>query len=270
MSSITTMSSTSCSTPPHDPNDKNNAAPTPIKPTIITDFTKTDYVKNVQFDGTEASFYLWTTQILGFAETCNCGISVPPASAFISAADPAEHKLLQGRRATSTAMVLLRISLTDYISLDQLYTCKTPEIPTGSARKACLNLHKMFYPVSTKRMHELKNEFTMCILHRDDKIPSIWFAQLNKIRQELTDDYKLTTFEDTDVLQHIMYDTKLSMYKIILCISKDCLAHEMEQDAADNTFVFTVTLESVQEKLREKFAASKKTSTAGKSNLYYY
>jgi hypothetical protein len=63
-----------------------NAAPT-IAPTISTDYTKTVNVKKLPFDGTEASFYLWTTQILGFAETYNCAqallgtITVPPASA---------------------------------------------------------------------------------------------------------------------------------------------------------------------------------------------
>jgi len=194
-----------------------------------TDYTKTVNVKKDPFDGTEASFYLWTTQILGFAETYNCAqallgtITVPPASDVLSDSIPAAHKLLQGRRANSTAMVLLRISLTDDISVDQIYTSRTPELPQGSARKLWLNLHKMFYPVSTEKMHELKNEFTMCTLTRDDHNPAIWFAQLNKIRQKLIDDYKLTTYEDTDVLQHIMYNTKPFMYQIILGINKAML-----------------------------------------------
>jgi hypothetical protein len=165
----------------------------------------------------------------------------------------------------STAMVLLRISLTDDIRVDQIYTRRTPELPQGSARKVWLNLHKMFYPVSTENMHELKNEFTMCTLTRDDTNPAIWFAQLNKIRQKLIDDYKLTTYEDTDVLQHIMYNTKPFMYQIILGINKDRLAHEIKRHDADNTFQFTATLESVQEEFRQKFASSKKTSTPSKS-----
>jgi hypothetical protein len=116
-------------TPPPRPSSPshaiNNAAPT-ITPTINTDYTKTVNVKKVPFDGTEASFYLWTTQVLGFAETYNCAqallgtITVPPALDVLSDADPDEHKLLQGRRANSTAMVLLRISLTDDISVDQI------------------------------------------------------------------------------------------------------------------------------------------------------
>jgi hypothetical protein len=122
-------------TPPPSPSStsqaNNNVAST-ITPTMNTDYTKTVNVKKVPFDGTEASFYLWTTQVLGFAETYNCAqallgtITVPPASAVLSDADPDEHKLLQGRRANSTAMVLLRISLTDDISVDQIYTSRTP------------------------------------------------------------------------------------------------------------------------------------------------
>jgi hypothetical protein len=83
-------------------NANNNAAPT-ITPTLNTDYTETVYVKKVPFDGTEASFYLWTTQVLGFAETYNCAqaflgtITVPPALAVLSDADPDEHKLLQGQ-----------------------------------------------------------------------------------------------------------------------------------------------------------------------------
>jgi hypothetical protein len=74
-------------------NANNNAAPT-ITLTMNTDYTKTVNVKKVPFDGTEASFYLWTTQILGFAETYNCAqallvtITVPPASAVLSDAYP--------------------------------------------------------------------------------------------------------------------------------------------------------------------------------------
>jgi hypothetical protein len=122
-------------------NANNNAASTST-PTMNTDYTKTMNVKQVPFDGTGASLYLCTTQILGFPETYNCaqGLlgtnTVPPASAFLSDADPDEHKLLQGRRATSTAMVLLCISLIDDIIVDQIYTRITPELPQGSARKA--------------------------------------------------------------------------------------------------------------------------------------
>jgi hypothetical protein len=113
-------------------NANNNAAP--ATPTVNTDYTKAVNVKKVPFDGTEAAIYLSTTQLLGFSETYNCTqahlgtITFLAASAVLSDADPYEHKLFQGRRASSTAMVLLRISLTDDIIVDQIYTSRTPEV----------------------------------------------------------------------------------------------------------------------------------------------
>jgi hypothetical protein len=62
-------------------------------------------------------------------------IKVPPASNVLSDAAADEHKLFQGRRANSKEIVILRISLTDDISVDQIYTSRTPELPQGSARK---------------------------------------------------------------------------------------------------------------------------------------
>jgi hypothetical protein len=85
-------------------------------------------------------------------------------------------------------MVLLRISLKDGIGVDQIYTSRTTELPQGSARKVWLNLHNMFYPDCTEKIYELKNEFTMCTLTTVDTTPTIWFAQLNKIRQKPIDD----------------------------------------------------------------------------------
>jgi hypothetical protein len=123
----------------------------------------------------------------------------------------------------------------------------------------------MFYPVSTEKMHELKIEFTMCALTRDDTNPAIWFAQLNKICHKLIDDYNLTTYEDAEVLQHIMFNTKPFIYQIILGIIKDRLAREIKRHTADPTFVITVTLDFFQEEFRQKNALSKKTSTPGEN-----
>jgi hypothetical protein len=117
------------------------------------------------------------------------------------------------------------------MTLDHIYKPRTPELPSGCARKAWLNLHKKFYPIGAEMIHELKNEFNMLILNRHDKNPAIRLAQLNKIRQNLNDDYN----KDTDVLQHIMYNKKPAMYQIILSINKACLAHETIQHVADNT-----------------------------------
>jgi hypothetical protein len=111
-------------------------------------------------------------------------------------------------------------------------------------------------------------QFTFCTLNRDDTNPEIWFAQLNKIRQKLIDDYKLTTYEDTDVLQHIMYNIKPAMYQILLGIHKDRLTLETKPHADDNSDVFTVTLDPVKEEFRQKYTTSKKSHTHRKHNHY--
>jgi hypothetical protein len=120
----------------------------------------------------------------------------------------------------------------------------------------------MFYPVSKEKMHELKIELTMCTFTRDDTNPAIWFAQLNKICHKLIEDYNLTTYEDAEVLQHIMFNTKPFIYQII---NKDRLAHEIKRHTADPTFVITVTLDFFQEEFSQKIALSKKTSTPGEN-----
>jgi hypothetical protein len=81
----------------------------------------------------------------------------------------------------------------------------------------------------------------------------------------MIDDYKLNTYEDADVLQHIIYNTKAAMYQITLCVKKACLAHKTIHHAADNPYIFTVTLETVQDEFIQNYDATKKTSTPGKT-----
>jgi hypothetical protein len=118
-----------------------------------TDYTKSVNVKKVPFDGTEASFFFWTTQIVGFAETYNCeqalmgSITVPPSSAGFCDTEPAEKKLLMGRNANSTAMVILHNPSQMTV---QFFTFRAPVLRLCCTRKAWLDLHMMFYPVSTE------------------------------------------------------------------------------------------------------------------------
>jgi hypothetical protein len=62
-----------------------------------------------------------------------------------------------------------------------------------------------------------------------------------------------------------MYNAMPAMHQIILGINNDRLAHKTRQHAADNTFTWTVTLEKVQKDFRQKYAATKKTTTPGKT-----
>jgi hypothetical protein len=127
-------------------------------------------VKRVPFDGTHENFYLWTTQLLGFAETYSCEqallgtLKVPASTEKLGSTKDADKDKLAARRANSTAMCLLRKSITDKISQSALYNSKTTDLPLGCASKAWKNLYKLNYPVHVNKMKELKKEFARITL----------------------------------------------------------------------------------------------------------
>jgi hypothetical protein len=99
-------------------------------------------------------------------------LAVPPVTLLnLDANDPLDKILLSARKANSTAICLLRISLTDKISQSALYNSKTTELPGGSAQKVWENLHKLFYLININKMNELKGEFVRNTLYKDDKNP---------------------------------------------------------------------------------------------------
>jgi hypothetical protein len=134
-------------------------------------------VKKVPFDGAHENLYRWNTQLLGFAETYNLepallgSITVPASTEKLDSTKDADKEKLAGRHAKRTAMCLLRISLTDKVSLSALYNSKTTDLPLGSAAKAWKNLYKLYYPVNVNKMNELKKGFARSTLYRDDMNP---------------------------------------------------------------------------------------------------
>jgi hypothetical protein len=88
-----------------------------------------------------------------FTETYNCEqallgmLKVPASTEKLASTKNADKDKLAARRANSTAMCLLRISLTDKVSQSALYNSKTTDLPLGSAAKAWKNLYKLYYPV---------------------------------------------------------------------------------------------------------------------------
>jgi hypothetical protein len=174
-------------------------------------------------------------------------LAVPPVLLVnLDANNPLDKILLSARKANSTAMCLLRISLTDNIRLSALYNSKTTELPGGSAQKAWDNLLKLFYPININKMNQLKGDFVRSTLYKDGMNPDEWFADLYSFRQRLTDDYKLTTFGDEEMTNQIIYFTKPQAYQMQLTVIKDQLAMEAIRFEKDNTYVKEATLESVQ------------------------
>jgi hypothetical protein len=237
-----------------------------------------DYVKGVKkvpFDSTKENFYLWTTQLLGFAETHSFdqdllgNLTVPPIQLLnLGANNPLDKILLNARKANSTAMCLLRISLTDKISQRALYKSNTTDLPGGSAQKAWKNLHKLFYPININKMNELKGAFFRSTLLKDDMNRYEWFGDLYSLHQRLTDDYNLTTFGDEEMMNQIIYNTKPLAYQMQYTFIKDQLAIEAIYFAKYGTYVKEVTLESVQVKFSKIYATiqASKTQSHQKDN----
>jgi hypothetical protein len=107
--------------------------------------------KKVPFDGTEENFYLWKTQLIGFAETYRCDQALLPIQySTLDPNDPLDKILRAARKANSTAMCVLSNSLIDNISQSALYNYKTTKLPGGFAQKAWENLQ--FFKFSTLSM----------------------------------------------------------------------------------------------------------------------
>jgi hypothetical protein len=96
---------------------------------------------------------------------------VPASTDVLDPTKADEKELLVSRRANSTAMCLLRISLTDKTSQSALYNSKTKEFPLGSTAKAWTNLYTLYYPVNVNKMNKLKKDFSRSALYNDDKNP---------------------------------------------------------------------------------------------------
>jgi hypothetical protein len=228
-------------------------------------------VKKVHFDGTHENLYLWTTQIIGFAETFNCEqallgtLTVPSSTDKLDTTKDPDKELLAARHAYSLAMYLLRISLTDKVSQSALYNSKTTALPLGSAAKAWKNLYKIYYPVNVNKMNELKKEFARSTLYKDDTNPEEWFAELYSIRQRVEDDYKLVQYGDTVMLDQIIYNTKPTAYQMQLVIIKDQIRLEDIRLKADITYIREVTLEYVQAIYCETYATLKQNHSKSSS-----
>jgi hypothetical protein len=234
-------------------------------------------VKKVPFDGTHENFYLWTTQLLGFAETYNCEqallgtLKVPASTDVLESTKDADKIKLAARRSNSTAICPLRISLTDKVSQSALYNSKTTDLPLGSAAKAWKNLYKLYCPVNVNKMNELRKKFASSTLYKDDTNPDEWFAELYSLRQRLEDDYNLDQYGDTFMLDQIIYNTKPAAYRMQLAIIKDQIILEDIRLKADIKYEREVTLDYVQAKYREIYATLKqhqgKSSSKGPVKL---
>jgi hypothetical protein len=169
-------------------------------------------------------------------------LTVPPIQInTLDPIDPLDSILVAARKANSTAMCLLCNSLTYKISQSALYNSKTTELPVGSAQKDQENLHKLLYPININKVNELKGEFVRSTLYKNDMTPDEWFADLNSSRQRSTDDDKLTTVGDDEMMNKIIFNTKPQGYQMYLTVIKYQLAIEAICFDIDGTYYQVTT-----------------------------
>jgi hypothetical protein len=72
-------------------------------------------------------------------------------------------------------------------------------------------------------LNELKGEFVRSTLYKEDMKADEWFADLYSLCQRFTDDYKLMTFGDDEMMNQIINNTKPQAYQMQLTVIKDLL-----------------------------------------------
>jgi hypothetical protein len=75
-------------------------------------------------------------------------------------------------------------------------------------------MFKLFHAKNINKINELKSEFVKSTLYSDSTNPGEWFAELYFICRCLEADYKCTSFGDVEMLNQIIYNTKLAAYPI--------------------------------------------------------
>jgi hypothetical protein len=168
-------------------------------------------VKVIPFTGKRDEFFLWSVRFLSYCEVQGCkkvllGLEIPPnSSARIDETIPAGVEQMRIRKANSTAMTLLNLSLTDMVSVNAVYNSKTPGLPDGNAAIAWHNLKEIYSPTSISRKNELIQEFNTCCLIKEEMNPDEFFAKLEYIRMQLLVDYQIN-YDKDKMKQHILYN----------------------------------------------------------------
>jgi hypothetical protein len=137
------------------------------------------------------------------------------------------------------------MTVTDTTGFQAIRNGCTSELPSGSARQAWKNLVRIFQPKSVTQKFELEQRFNHCQLVKETKNPDEWFTELEHIRLLLLEDHQLE-YEDSKVIQHILYNLKPKSYETLVMILKRDLGKGCKMD-----------LSEVKEEIRQSFGSQK-------------
>jgi Zinc knuckle len=142
------------------------------------------------------------------------------------------------------------MAIQDFVSYNAVYSAITPDLPDGDARKAWLNLEKIFKPVSNASKHEKEQKFNQCALTKEDKNTDEFFSDLEKIRLQLKLDHS-EEYSDNKVISQIVYNTHPGIYRTITTMLKRDFNRGLE-----------LNLSEAQNDLRQIYAQQKSSSTS--------
>ena len=104
--------------------------------------------RNVPFDGKTSSYTIWSKKFLSLCAIKGCDKvltkdfpNMPSETATLDPTNDAE--LIELRKKNKLAYSMSLLSQNDVVSLDQITSGVTADLPSGSARKAWQNLERI-------------------------------------------------------------------------------------------------------------------------------
>ena len=207
---------------------------------------ESEFVK-LQFSGRKEDWPVWSTQFLALAQLRNfkrslLGQEIPPNEYEDLDEDSSNAEIrrkLKARKANDAAYCALTLTCSEAKAFRIVYNSKTNELPSGSASLAWSRLKTRFEPQTGATLTQLKREFTSSKLQKGES-PDDWIEKLESIRNTIEQILGKPHIDDTDMMLHILNNLPEEYETIVDRVTKE-LSNK------------TLTLESLQEDLQEKF-----------------
>ena len=162
--------------------------------------------------------------------------------------DAETRKKSKARTANERAYSALTLTCSEPKAFRIIYNAKTKELPSGSASLAWTRLKARFEPQTGATLTQLKREFTQSKLEKGES-PDEWIEKLESKRNTIEQILGKPHIDDTDMMLHIINNLP-DEYEVII----DQVTKELSNK--------TLTLESLQKNLQEKFE-NMKTKKSG-------
>ena len=223
---------------------------------------ESDYTK-LRFSGRKEDWPIWSTQFLALAQLKKfkrslLGQELPPdedEDLDEDSSDAETRKKSKARTSNERAYSALTLTCSEPKSFRIIYNAKTPELPSGNASLAWARLKTRFEPKTGATLTQLKREFTQSKLQKGES-PDEWIERLESIRNTIEQILGKPHIDETDMMLHIINNLP-DDYEVII----DRVTKELSNN--------TLTLESLQEDLQEKYERMKTKKGGGKETAFY-